>query len=163
MIQNKTIALIAHDRRKADMLEWVEYNADTLIVNNLICTGTTGKLVEELLYKMADKFNDQLWGSEVEPNYPNVQSVNSGPLGGDAEIAAMVVNGQIDFCVFLIDDLNPNPHEADIQMLLRQCRIHNVPVACNRSTADFIISSNLWQSDYKATKPIYKDYDRNIH
>lgn len=61
---------------------------------------------------------------------------------------------------FRIDDLNPNPHEADIQMLLRQCRVHNVPVACNRSTADFIISSNLWNSDYKATKPIYKEYDR---
>ena len=83
-------------------------------------------------------------------------------MGGDAEIAAMVVNGQIDFCVFLIDDLNSNPHEADIQMLLRQCRVHNVPVACNRSTADFIISSDLWSGDYKATKPIYKEYERTI-
>ena len=157
MIQNKTIALIAHDRRKADMVDWVKYNADVLIYNNLVATGTTGNLIEDIIYE------SWLDSDQEEINTPEIDKKLSGPIGGDAEIAAMVVNGQIDFCVFLIDDLNPNPHEADIQMLLRQCRIHNIPVACNRSTADFIISSNLWQSDYKATKPIYKDYDRNIH
>ena len=151
MIQNKTIALIAHDRRKADMIDWVEYNASILLNNNLVCTGTTGKLVNDILMDTFD-----LNGNSI------VKSVNSGPMGGDAEIAAMVVNKEIDFCVFFIDDLNPNPHEADIQMLLRQCRIHNIPVACNRSSADFIISSNLWEKDYISTPPTYVNYERNI-
>ena len=154
MIQNKTIALIAHDRRKADMVEWVEYNANILLNNQIVATGTTGKLIESTL-KNYFQVNTQKEDFFVDKKV-------SGPMGGDAEIAAMVVNGQIDFCVFLIDDLNPNPHEADIQMLLRQCRVHNVPVACNRSTADFIISSDLWSGDYKATKPIYKEYARTI-
>ena len=151
MIQNKTIALIAHDRRKADMIDWVEYNASILLNNNLVCTGTTGKLVNDILMDAFD-----LNGNSI------VKSVNSGPMGGDAEIAAMVVNKEIDFCVFFIDDLNPNPHEADIQMLLRQCRIHNIPVACNRSSADFIISSNLWEKDYISTPPTYVNYERTI-
>jgi methylglyoxal synthase len=152
MIQNKTIALIAHDKRKADMVEWVKYNAKILLNNQIVATGTTGQLIENTL---KDYY-------PINKNF-SVNKKLSGPMGGDAEIAAMVVNGQINFCVFLIDDLNPNPHEADIQMLLRQCRIHNVPVACNRSTADFIISSDLWDSDYKATKPIYKEYERTTN
>lgn len=152
MIQNKTIALIAHDRRKADMVEWVEYNANILLNNQIVATGTTGQLIETTLQNYF-QVNTQKEDFFVDKKL-------SGPMGGDAEIAAMVVNGQIDFCVFLIDDLNSNPHEADIQMLLRQCRVHNVPVACNRSTADFIISSDLWEGDYEATKPIYKEYER---
>ena len=72
----------------------------------------------------------------------------------------MVVEGKIDMCVFLIDDLSANPHEADIQMLLRQCRIHNIPVACNRHTADLMITSNLWSKYYKPSEPIYKDFKR---
>ena len=151
MIQNKTIALIAHDRRKADMVEWVEYNANILLNNQIVATGTTGQLIETTLQNYF-QVNTQKENFFVDKKL-------SGPMGGDAEIAAMVVNGQIDFCVFLIDDLNSNPHEADIQMLLRQCRIHNIPVACNRSTADFIISSDLWEGDYEATKPIYKEYE----
>ena len=156
MIQNKTIALIAHDRRKADMVEWVEYNTPILLCNNIVATGTTGKLIEKILQDYSDS---SLVDTGIEVKI-EIDKKSSGPMGGDAEIAAMVVNGQIDFCVFLIDDLNSNPHEADIQMLLRQCRIHNVPVACNRSTADFIISSDLWKGNYKATKPIYKEYER---
>ena len=154
MIQNKTIALIAHDRRKTDMVEWVEYNANILLNNQIVATGTTGQLIETTLQNYF-QVNTQKEDFFVDKKL-------SGPMGGDAEIAAMVVNGQIDFCVFLIDDLNSNPHEADIQMLLRQCRVHNVPVACNRSTADFIISSDLWEGDYKATKPIYKEYERKL-
>ena len=154
MIQNKTIALIAHDRRKVDMVEWVEYNAYILLNNQIVATGTTGQLIETTLQNYF-QVNTQKEDFFVDKKL-------SGPMGGDAEIAAMVVNGQIDFCVFLIDDLNSNPHEADIQMLLRQCRVHNVPVACNRSTADFIISSDLWEGDYEATKPIYKEYERKL-
>ena len=149
---NKTIALIAHDRRKYDMVEWVKYNAKILLNFDVVCTGTTGTLVEETL--------KDYWEVNTEKTDFFVQKMNSGPMGGDAEIAALVVQGKVDFCVFLIDDLSANPHEADIQMLLRQCRIHNIPVACNRSTADYILTSNLWESDYEATKPIYKDFDR---
>ncbi len=84
--------------------------------------------------------------------------MNSGPMGGDAEIAAMVVRNEIDLAVFLIDDLNAQPHEADIQMLLRQCRLHNVPIACNRISADLMISSSLW--DDPSYKPIEQSYIR---
>lgn len=152
MITNKTIALIAHDRRKQDMVEWVEHNAAVLITNNIVCTGTTGGLVEMALSTFTGD------GEGVEEI--KVKKMNSGPMGGDAEIAAMVVHGEIDFCVFLIDDLNANPHEADIQMLLRQCRLHNIPVACNRGTADYILTSGLWEEDYKPSKPKYIDYVR---
>ena len=130
------IALVAHDARKKELVDWVRFNGKTLYPHHLIATGTTGKLIEKLLNVPVDK-------------------KASGPMGGDAEIAAMVVNKEIDFCVFLIDDLNPNPHEADIQMLLRQCRIHNIPVACNRSSADFILTSDLWSVEYTPLTTVY--------
>ena len=149
MIKDKTIALIAHDRRKSDMIDWVEYNTETLLHNNLISTGTTGKLINDMMMDSFD-FNGE----------PIVTCVASGPLGGDAEIAAMVVRGEIDLCVFFIDDMSPNPHEADIQMLLRQCRIHNIPVACNRASADHMLTSDLWESDYRAIPPTYIDFIR---
>jgi len=95
----------------------------------MICTGTTGGLIKQA-------FNEK----NIEAD---VTCVNSGPFGGDAEIAAKVVNKEIQLAIFLIDDLNPQPHEADIQMLLRQCRIHNVPIACNRYSADLMITSTL--------------------
>lgn len=81
-------------------------------------------------------------------------------MGGDAQIASLVVTGDIDMCVFLIDDLSANPHEADIQMLLRQCRIHNIPVACNRHSADLMITSGLWGTDYKPSVPTYQTFER---
>lgn len=149
MIKNKRIALIAHDRRKSDMVDWTKYNASTLCENFIICTGSTGRLVEETLKAYFEL------GDFIEEPVINVQKLNSGPMGGDAQIAALVVEGRIDLCVFLIDDLSANPHEADIQMLLRQCRLHNVPVACNRSTADFIITSSLWGSNYVSEVPTY--------
>ena len=151
MIKNKTIALIAHDARKADMIEWVKYNAETLQKNELVCTGTTGGLVKKTLDKYCKDNN-------VED--VSITSMNSGPLGGDAQIAAMVVEGKIDLCVFLIDDLSANPHEADIMMLLRQCRIHNIPVACNRHSADLMITSDLWGTDYFPSTPKYQKFDR---
>ena len=150
-IRDKTIALIAHDARKADMMEWVKYNVKTLQKNRLVCTGTTGGLVEKVIKEYAEKHDID----SIE-----IIKKKSGPMGGDAQIAAMVVEGKIDLCVFLIDDLTANPHEADIQMLLRQCRIHNVPVACNRSSADFMITSDLWGTDYEATEPTYQKFDR---
>lgn len=147
MIKNKTIALIAHDRRKADMIQWVKFNSTTLAKNKLVCTGTTGGLVEKEL-------------KEEEGIDVKIIKMNSGPMGGDAQIASMVVEGKIDLCVFLIDDLSANPHEADIQMLLRQCRIHNIPVACNRHSADLMITSDLWGTEYKPSDPTYHKFDR---
>lgn len=153
MIKNKTISLISHDRRKVDMVSWVKHNAELLIQNTLICTGTTGGLVEQTLNEWINEYSKE----SVELD---IVKMKSGPLGGDAQIAAMVVEGNIDLCVFLIDDLNANPHEADIMMLLRQCRIHNVPVACNRYSADLMITSDLWGSDYQPTEPTYCDFKR---
>ncbi len=147
MKEKLTIALVAHDNRKADMVDWVKYNAEYLSKHHLVCTGTTGGLIQEA-------FNELGIPAEV-------QRMNSGPMGGDAEIAAMVVRHEVDLAVFLIDDLNPQPHEADIQMLLRQCRLHNVPIACNRISADLMISSKLWDDEnYTPAAQSYVHFER---
>jgi len=147
MTKTLTIALVAHDRRKADMVEWALHNAAFLSKHRLICTGTTGLLI-------SDAFKEK--GVTA-----NITCMNSGPLGGDAEIAAMVVRKEISLAIFLIDDLNPQPHEADIQMLLRQCRVHNVPIACNRYSADLMITSSLWDEEfYVPTEPKYVFFNR---
>lgn len=143
-----TIALVAHDRRKADMVDWALFNADMLSRHKIICTGTTGTLIQSAM----DERNIKM----------DITRMNSGPLGGDAEIAALVVRKQIDLAIFLIDDLYAQPHEADIQMLLRQCRIHNVPIACNRYSADLMITSSLWDNDeYVPTEPTYVRFERD--
>ena len=142
-----TIAIVAHDARKVDMVEWTVFNADFLSHHRLICTGTTGSLI-------LDAFSERGIRSEIT-------CVNSGPMGGDAEIAALVVRKQVDLAIFLIDDLTAQPHEADIQMLLRQCRIHNVPIACNRYSADLMITSTLWDDKhYVPTEPKYVHFKR---
>ncbi|MDR1451421.1 MAG: methylglyoxal synthase [Helicobacteraceae bacterium] len=142
-----TIAIVAHDQRKADMVEWTTFNAETLAKHKLVCTGTTGGLIKQA-------FEEK--GVDAE-----IICLNSGPLGGDAEVAAMVVRCEINLAIFLIDDLNPQPHEADIQMLLRQCRIHNVPIACNRYSADLMITSALWDDEtYIPTVPKYVKFSR---
>ena len=145
MYKRLSIALVAHDHRKVDMVEWAVHNADFLSHHHLICTGTTGGLIQQAFEKR-----------EI---YADIERMNSGPMGGDAEIAAMVVRKQVNLAVFLIDDLNPQPHEADIQMLLRQCRVHNVPIACNRYSADLMITSTLWvREDYVPSEPQYIPY-----
>jgi len=142
------IALVAHDNRKADMIEWAVHNAGFLAEHQLVCTGTTGGLIQQA-------FEEKGIGASIT-------RMHSGPMGGDAEIAAMVVRKEIDLAVFLIDDLNPQPHEADIQMLLRQCRVHNVPIACNRYSADLMITSTMWDDDsYVPMEPKYVYYKRN--
>lgn len=141
------IALVAHDNRKVDIIDWVIFNSTFLAKHSLVCTGTTGTLVKEALAS--------------RDVHPDMQIMTSGPMGGDAEIAAMVVRKEIDMAVFLIDDLNPQPHEADIMMLLRQCRVHNVPIACNRYSADLMVTSNLWDNDdYIPMSPHYEIFDR---
>ena len=154
MIKGKTIALIAHDRRKEDLKNWVRFNAEVLLKNKLVCTGTTGSFIESEL-------KDFCAQKDLRFSVLDIVKYNSGPLGGDAEIAALVVRGEIDLCVFLIDDLSANAHEADIQMLLRQCRVHNIQVACNRHSADLMITSDLWGTSYKPTKPLYTKYERD--
>lgn len=147
MKEKLTIALVAHDHRKADMVDWVKKNAVYLSKHHLVCTGTTGQLIKTAF--------------EETGIAADITCMHSGPMGGDAEIAAMVVRSEIDFAVFLIDDLNAQPHEADIQMLLRQCRLHNVPIACNRISADLIISSRLWQDPtYEPIAQSYIRFDR---
>jgi methylglyoxal synthase len=148
MRKKLTIALVAHDNRKVDMIEWAVHNVGFLTKHNIICTGTTGSLIRDAFIKN---------GYESE----HITCMHSGPMGGDAEIAAMVVRKEISLAVFLIDDLNPQPHEADIQMLLRQCRVHNVPIACNRYSADLMITSSLWDDDtYVPLEPKYIHFSR---
>lgn len=147
MKKQLTIALVAHDNRKADMVEWAVHNADMLSIHKLVCTGTTGSMIRKAFQEK---------GIEAD-----ITCMNSGPLGGDAEIAAKVVRKEVNLAVFLIDDLNAQPHEADIQMLLRQCRVHNVPIACNRYSADLMITSSLWDNeDYVPTEPKYVYFKR---
>jgi methylglyoxal synthase len=147
MTKKLTIALVAHDKRKADMVEWVKYNAEVLSKHTLVCTGTTGGLVKKAFEEL---------GINAE-----VVCKSSGPMGGDAEIAAMVVRNEIDLAIFLIDDLSAQPHEADIQMLLRQCRLHNTPIACNRISADLMISSPLWDDQsYVPKAQSYVNFER---
>jgi methylglyoxal synthase len=147
----KNIALVAHDRRKKDMVEWVEWNWGILAQHKLICTGTTGKLVEESLIKKIGK---------ERPLKNKMTKLKSGPLGGDQQLGALVVDGKIDFIVFLWDPMQPHPHDVDVKALLRIAVLYNVPIACNRSTADFMISSPLMNEVYH---PIVKDYSTYIN
>ncbi|RKY47986.1 MAG: methylglyoxal synthase [Candidatus Neomarinimicrobiota bacterium] len=139
----KTIALVAHDNRKKDLVEWVEFNSDILIKHKIICTGTTGKLVRKVLENKYGK-------GEVD-----IHILKSGPLGGDQQLGAMIAEGKVDILIFLWDPMEPMPHDVDVKALLRIATLYNIPVACNRSTADFIISSPLFNSSYK---PVLKDY-----
>lgn len=147
----KNIALVAHDRRKKDMVEWVEWNWGILSKHKLTCTGTTGKLVEEALIKKIGK--DRVLKNKIT-------KLKSGPLGGDQQLGALVVNGKIDFIVFFWDPMEPQPHDVDVKALLRITVLYNVPIACNRSTADFLISSPLMNEEYH---PIIKDYSTYIN
>ena len=126
---HKTIALVAHDNKKQDLLEWARFNRDTLARHRLVATGTTGTLVEKEL--------------ELE-----VEKLKSGPLGGDQQIGAKIAENEIDCVVFFWDPLEPYPHDVDVKALLRIAVVYNIPIACNRSTADFLISSPLMSEPY---------------
>jgi methylglyoxal synthase len=146
----KTIALVAHDNRKKDLIEWVEYNYKKLIDNKLVCTGTTGSLVKKALEKNLKT------GQKIAEK---MLLLKSGPLGGDQQLGAMIAEGKIDMLIFLWDPMEPQPHDVDVKALLRIAVMYNVPTANNRSTADFLITSKLYQSDYQ---PVLRDYSSYI-
>ena len=152
----KTIALVAHDNRKADLAEWVGWNADALIGHRLVCTGTTGLVVEKTL---KEKLRDDPRAAERI----RVVRLKSGPLGGDQQLGAMVTEGQIDVLIFFWDPMEPHPHDVDVKALLRIAVVYNVPIACNRSTADFVISSPLMSQEYRPTRCTYDAYIGRAH
>jgi len=152
MKRQKRIGLVAHDNRKHDLVEWVEWNWKELLHHKLICTGTTGKLVEHALIK-------KLSNEGHENGKPEIIKLKSGPLGGDQQMGAMIAEGKIDMLIFLWDPMQPQPHDVDVKALLRITVLYNIPTATNRSTADFLISSTLMKSEYH---PVLKDYSSYI-
>jgi methylglyoxal synthase len=133
----KRIGLVAHDNKKRDLIEWAVYNRRLLSDHELIATGTTGTLLEEELGV-------------------GVIKLQSGPLGGDLQLGALVADGDVDLLVFFWDPLEAQPHDPDVKALLRIAVVWNIPVACNRATADFLVSSPLMKSDYVRTLPDYQ-------
>ena len=135
----KKIALVAHDNKKRDLLEWAKFNRELLVHHKVYATGTTGATLEREL-----DFN--------------IHRLQSGPLGGDQQIGAKIVDNEIDFLIFFWDPLEPMPHDPDVKALLRMAVVWNIPIACNRSSADFMISSPLMNDEYDRLVPDYDQY-----
>lgn len=152
----KNIALVAHDNRKKDLAEWVSWNYKTLSVHNLICTGTTGLMIEKVINK---KLLEDDPGQILKP----MIKLKSGPLGGDQQLGAMITEGKIDIMIFFWDPMEPQPHDVDVKALLRIAMVYNIPISNNRSSADFMISSPLLSQEYEPKIKDYSDYlSRNI-
>jgi methylglyoxal synthase len=155
----KNIALVAHDNRKKDLVEFVKWNYRLLIRHNLICTGTTGTLIEETIdNKLGEDPHEEKDGWKISSCPPRILKLKSGPLGGDQQLGAMIAEGRIDFMIFFWDPMQPHPHDVDVKALLRIAVVYNVPIACNRSTADFLISSPLLNEEYRPMATDFSDY-----
>lgn len=139
VVQPISIALVAHDRCKSDLLDWAHYNRHTLGNHRIVATGTTGRLLAECLHM-------------------EVCGLQSGPLGGDAQIGARIAEGALDCLIFFWDPLEPQPHDADVRALLRLAVTWNIPLACNRASADLLISSPLLHSGYRRSTPDFAHY-----
>ncbi len=139
MEHNKKIALVAHDNKKRDLLEWAKFNRTLLAHHEIYATGTTGLVLER----------------ELELT---VRKLQSGPLGGDQQIGAKIADNEIDFLIFFWDPLEPQPHDPDVKALLRMAVVWNIPIACNRASADFMISSPLMDGEYDRLVPDYEGY-----
>jgi methylglyoxal synthase len=137
--RRKRIGLVAHDNKKRDLIDWARFNRLLLEAHDLVATGTTGTLVEDSI------------GVGVE-------KLQSGPLGGDQQLGALIADGDIDLLVFFWDPLEPQPHDPDVKALLRIAVVWNIPIACNRASADYLISSPLMTSDYVRAVPDYGPY-----
>ena len=137
--KRKRIALVAHDHKKADLMEWVVHNREVLSKHELFATGTTGRIIEEKLDRP-------------------VRKLMSGPMGGDQQIGAMIANGEIDMMFFFWDPMEAQPHDSDVKALLRLCVLWNIPMACDRATADFLITSPFMHEEYESQLPDYSDY-----
>ena len=144
MQPDKKIALVAHDNNKWDLVQWAKFNRDLLAHHKVFATGTTGVILEKEL-----KFK--------------ITKLQSGPLGGDQQIGAKIVDDLIDFLIFFWDPLEPQPHDPDVKALLRMAVVWNIPIACNRATADFMISSPLMDSAYDRLVPDYEIYRNRLN
>lgn len=147
----KNIALVAHDNMKKDMGEWVAHNHKILSAHRLICTGTTGMVVSNTLSQRG--FREEL---------QNITFLKSGPLGGDQQIGAKIAEGDIDIIIFFCDPMMAQPHDVDVKALMRIASVYNVPLALNIATADFLITSPLFNEDYEIKIKDYSEYINRI-
>jgi len=145
----KNIALVAHDKMKIDMVEWVRFNKQVLAQHKLICTGTTGRLLQDLFVEE----KDSLPNKDFE-----IVRLKSGPLGGDQQLGAMIAEGQIHVLIFFWDPMEQQPHDVDVKALLRIAVLYNIPTASNRASADFLIAAHLFHEEYFSRQKDYGDY-----
>ena len=142
--KTKVLALVAHDNMKRDLAEWVDWNSRKLSRHHLVCTGTTGKMVEKTLRDHREEHEDE---TEEKPEL-KITLLKSGPLGGDQQIGAKIVEGKIDFMIFMWDPLEAQPHDPDVKALLRIAVVYDIPIANNLATADFMLSSKYMSEPY---------------